>query len=135
MRILLIDDDMDDGLIFGHVLQEIDPSTQFEHFLDARQSLKKLLEARAQLPDLIFLDINMPIVSGWECLTQLKSATHLRQIPVFMYSTSSRTKEKEMAHELGAVGFLTKPDDYDVLKGLLSNIIYNPVYKSPSKNS
>jgi CheY-like chemotaxis protein len=125
MRIILIDDDPDDALIFGDVLREINPSAQFEHFIDSAESLKILLAPGADLPDMIFLDISMPIVNGWHCLTEFKKAAHLKQIPVFMYSTSSRNREIEMAHELGAAGFLTKPDGYELLKDLLTGIVNN----------
>ncbi|OQP47826.1 response regulator [Niastella populi] len=125
MKIILIDDDMDDGLIFEDVLQKIAPSAVFKQFIDPRESLKRLLEPGENLPDMIFLDINMPIISGWDCLVKFKKTPHLQQIPVFMYSTSSRIREKELARELGAAGFITKPDDFVSLKDLLVNIINN----------
>lgn len=64
MKIILIDDDRDDGLIFEDVLQEIDPSAKFEQFIDPRESLKKLLESGTDLPDLIFLDLICLLSAG-----------------------------------------------------------------------
>jgi len=124
-QVLLIDDDRDDADLFKEALFEINSSILFEHYEDSKTGLKLLLEKQTDLPDLIFLDINMPIVSGWQCLTEFKKAEHLRHIPVIMFTTSSQAKEKEIAEELGAQGFITKPSEYQALKELLSGVIIN----------
>ena len=124
-QVLLIDDDRDDADLFKEALFEINSSILFEHYEDSKTGLKLLLEKQTDLPDLIFLDINMPIVSGWQCLTEFKKAEHLRHIPVIMFTTSSQAKEKEIAEELGAQGFITKPNEYQALKELLSGVIIN----------
>jgi len=124
-RVLLIDDDRDDAELFKEALFEINSSIVFEHYEDSKAGLKLLLEKQTDLPDLIFLDINMPIVSGWQCLTEFKKTEHLKHIPVILFTTSSQTKEKEIADELGAEGFITKPNEYKALKELLSSLIIN----------
>ena len=124
-QVLLIDDDRDDADLFKEALFEINSAILFEHYEDSKTALKLLLEKQTDLPDLIFLDINMPIVSGWQCLSEFKKAEHLRHIPVIMFTTSSQAKEKEIAEELGAQGFITKPSEYKALKELLSEVIIN----------
>jgi CheY-like chemotaxis protein len=124
-QILLIDDDRDDAELFKEALSEIDASIAFEHYEDSKEGLKTLLEKRNALPDLIFLDINMPIVSGWQCLTEFKKTEHLKAIPVIMFTTSSQQREKELAEELGASGFITKPNEFNTLKDLLTSILRN----------
>jgi CheY-like chemotaxis protein len=124
-RVLLIDDDRDDAELFKEALFEINSSIVFEHYEDSKAGLKLLLEKQTDLPDLIFLDINMPIVSGWQCLTEFKKTEHLKHIPVILFTTSSQTKEKEIADELGAEGFITKPNEYTALKELLSSVVIN----------
>jgi len=124
-RVLLIDDDRDDAELFKEALFEINSSIVFEHYEDSKAGLKLLLEKQTDLPDLIFLDINMPIVSGWQCLTEFKKTEHLKHIPVILFTTSSQTKEKEIADELGAEGFITKPNEYKALKELLSSVVIN----------
>lgn len=124
-RVLLIDDDRDDAELFKEALFEINSAIVFEHYEDSKAGLKLLLEKQTDLPDLIFLDINMPIVSGWQCLTEFKKTEHLKHIPVILFTTSSQTKEKEIADELGAEGFITKPNEYKALKELLSSLIIN----------
>ena len=122
-KIILIDDDRDDAELFQEALFEIDPSVDFEHFEESKEALKILLQKQDHLPDLIFLDINMPLVSGWQCLTEFKKAEHLKKIPVIMFTTSSQPKEKETAKELGADGFLSKPSEYTTLKKLLVSVL------------
>ena len=124
-QVLLIDDDRDDAELFKEALSEIDGSIAFEHCEDSRHVLKNISGKQDNLPDIIFLDINMPIVSGWECLAELKKTNQLKDIPVIMFSTSSQTQEKELATKLGAVGFVTKPSDYQSLKNLLVSILKN----------
>jgi len=122
-QVLLIDDDRDDAELFKEALSEIDSAIGFEHYEDSKTGLKILLDKQAQLPDFIFLDINMPIISGWQCLAEFKKTDHLKHIPVIMFTTSSQLKEREIATELGAAGFITKPSEYKALKQLLSEII------------
>lgn len=119
-QILLIDDDRDDAELFKEALQEINPSIHFEYYEDSKEGLKQLLEKQNHLPDLIFLDINMPVVSGWQCLAEFKKADNLKNIPVIMFTTSSQPKEKETAKELGAAGFITKPSEFKLLKEVIA---------------
>ena len=122
-QVLLIDDDRDDADLFKEALFEINSAIVFQHYEDSKAGLQLLLERQKDLPDLIFLDINMPIVSGWQCLIEFKKAEHLKHIPVIMFTTSSQTREKEIADELGAEGFITKPNEYKALKELLSDVV------------
>jgi len=121
--VVLIDDDRDDAELFKEVLSEIDPSILFQHFELSGEALKVLLEAKKDLPDFIFLDINMPVVSGWQCLTEFKHSEHLKNTPVIMFTTSSQPEEKERAKKLGADGFITKPNGYLALKDLLVSFL------------
>src|SRR6476469_4442559 len=125
IQVLLIDDDRDDAELFKEALSEINSSIVFEHYKDSKTGLRVLLDKHTNLPDLIFLDINMPIVSGWQCLSEFKKTDHLKHIPVIMFTTSSQMKEKETAKQLGAEGFITKPNEYKALKELLSLVLNN----------
>ena len=124
-QVLLIDDDRDDAELFKEALFEINPSIGFEHYQDSKEGLQILLRKTTDLPDLIFLDINMPIISGWQCLTEFRKAEHLKNIPVIMFTTSSQPREKELAQELGAQGFITKASEYKALKDSISSVIKN----------
>lgn len=125
MKIVLIDDDRDDGQIFKEVLAEIDSGIEFIHYEDPRQGLDNLLNTPNGLPRMIFLDINMPIINGWQCLKEFKNDEHLKNTPVIIYTTSSQQREKDIARDLGASAFITKPDDYFELKKLLHSMVTN----------
>ncbi|MGZ3846712.1 MAG: response regulator [Flavisolibacter sp.] len=124
-QVLLIDDDRDDAELFKEALWEINSSIAFEHYDDSKTGLHVLLEKFTDLPDVIFLDINMPIISGWQCLTEFKKTEHLKHIPVIMFTTSSQDRERGIAKELGADGFITKPSEYKALKELISSVVNN----------
>jgi CheY-like chemotaxis protein len=127
MKIVLIDDDRDDGQLLKEVLEEIDSGIEFIHHEEPKHGLEKLLNELNRTPNLIFLDINMPIINGWQCLKEFKKHDHLKNIPVIMYTTSSLQREKDIANDLGADGFITKPDDYLRLKEMLESVVKNAI--------
>ena len=124
INFFLVDDDRDDASLFEEVLKEIDPSINFEWAMDGQDALDRLLVATS-LPDLIFLDLNMPKMTGRECLQQLKQYQELRDIPVVMYSTSSYSRDIEEAMVAGAISFITKPPNVKELKHILSSLVIN----------
>src|SRR6187431_2217139 len=114
IEFLLVDDDSDDSDLIFEVLSEIDSSVKYRYAMDGPEALTLLEEDYT--PSIIFLDINMPGMNGWQCLTKLKSNDQFKHIPVVMYSTSSYQHEIEKAFELGALAFFTKPNHYSLLK-------------------
>jgi CheY-like chemotaxis protein len=70
-------------------------------------------------PDIIFLDLNMPGMDGFECLRELKADKSLMDIPIVMYSTSSSNGDIKKAMKLGAANFVTKPTSCDQLENAL----------------
>jgi CheY-like chemotaxis protein len=126
-NIYLIDDDMDDIELFREALEEVNPSISLQYANDGYEAVKNLTEGKDALPDLIFLDISMPIFSGLQCLASFKKDEQLKDLPVIMYTTSSQEREIRTARELGASGFVTKPNDFKVLKRLLALVLDTPV--------
>ncbi len=125
-RILLVDDDTDDRDIFCEALNDVAPAITCDYALNGKEALlylAQLLGNHESLPETFFLDINLPVINGWQCLTVLKQTEALRQIPVIMYSTSSYDRDRQMAKELGALAFLSKPSDFEELKCILTNIV------------
>jgi CheY-like chemotaxis protein len=120
---LLADDDSDDQAFFCEALQEIDPSIVCYCVADGRATLELLSNEELERPHIIFLDINMPGMNGWECLTKLKQHEEHTAIPVIIYSTSSHPKDADLALDLGAMCFFTKPNDYQELKEILKVLI------------
>ena len=122
-KVLLIDDDRDDASLFKEALQEVNEKVAFDYFEGCQEAIIKLNAEEYQLPDIIFLDINMPVVNGWYCLEEFKRSEKLASVPVYIYTTSSHKKEKERAIAMGATGFITKPMDYNELKNILREVL------------
>src|SRR5438128_1904468 len=100
-KILLVDDDSDDREFFCEAVDEIGFDTLCFTATDGRQAIAQMDEKIIETPDLIFLDINMPIMNGWQCLSILKERQEYKSIPVIMYSTSSYTEDITKAQQLG----------------------------------
>lgn len=123
---LLADDDNDDAELFEEALSNVAPGVDFKHVENGRAVFTYLGSLESRKPNIIFLDLNMPELSGWQCLAKLKNDTSLKDIPVIMYSTSSISRDKEIALELGAIGFLTKPSSFKMLTSILTQIAATP---------
>jgi len=119
---LLADDDRDDREMFSEALAALDPHIICQSVEDGREALRFLATSKF-LPNIIFIDINMPVMDGWELLRELKGDTHYLDIPVVVYSTSSRAKDRATAMDLGATCFVTKPDSFKLMKGMLQAVV------------
>jgi len=119
----IADDDPDDRELFIEALRTIDPDCDCITAIDGEEALHKLNNGLPQLPDFIFLDLNMPRVSGKECLAAIKKNAKLNQIPVIIYSTSAEKKDMSETIQSGAAYFLQKPNRFDDLSKALENII------------
>jgi CheY-like chemotaxis protein len=120
---LLVEDDNDDTELFNEAIEALDASVRFYSITDGREALASLSAKHIHSPDIIFLDINMPQMNGWQVLNSLKGDQSLRDIPVIMYSTSSQLKDIRMASASGALCFFTKPDSFLHLKKILEVVI------------
>lgn len=109
MLILHVDDDLEDLELFQEVIESIGP----EHrVFSATNGQERLHIAKVIIPDIIFLDINMPIMNGRETLHELRQNNLLKTIPVCMLSTSSNAMEIMRYQELGVHGFIVKPNTF-----------------------
>ena len=123
-NILLIDDDEEDHEIFLSALRSISKELQCITFTNAREALVKLINKDLN-PDVIFLDLNMPIMSGQEFLMEVKKKEEAQNIPVIIFSTTSNPGTIKLTKEMGAINFITKPDRFDVLVDILKPLFIN----------
>jgi CheY-like chemotaxis protein len=123
INVFLIDDDVDDRALFCDAILQINKRIIVNTAEDVELAMSKLLNKKIKIPDIIFLDINMPCKDGWNCLSRLKSDQLYRDIPVIMYSTSSSVSDIKKAQQFGALCLFTKPDNFDDLKNSLQIII------------
>ncbi len=121
MIVLHVDDDPDDSALFCEAVQEVAPAYTCL-IADSAAAALSILSDRQNIPDYIFLDMNMPKMNGLECLRLIKNNHALSHIKVIMYSTSSDPTHIREFRRLGA-DFLLKPDRFDVLVKNLEQIL------------
>lgn len=114
--VFLIDDDCDDREIFEESLYSLNLNLNFVDAKNGAEALKKLQQPDFKKPDLIFLDLNMPIMDGRQFLVEVKKNEKYSDIPVIIYSTSSNDVDKKFAEEHKAAMFMTKQYSLDLLQ-------------------
>lgn len=125
IHILLADDDTDDCFFFDKALREISISTKLTIVNDGERLMDFLSTNSTNLPVVLFLDLNMPRKSGFECLTEIMEHTILKNLYVIMFSTSytlDRNYEQSMInvlYKIGAQDYIRKPADFSKLKELI----------------
>lgn len=120
--VFLADDDGDDREFFESVCSEVHNDLLCKTFTDGTFLLEYLKVPENELPDIVFLDINMPKKDGLECLEEIRKMERLEKLCVIMYSTSSSLGDIKKSYELGANGFVQKPHSYGGLREILKNI-------------
>jgi CheY-like chemotaxis protein len=131
--IYLADDDEDDRVLFLDALQDLNLSVGLLQASDGQQLLNALYDAE-HLPEVIFLDINMPGKNGFDCLTEIRNAQgDLKKVKVIMFSTSSSPSNIKLSDELGADFYAVKPSTYKGLKDILIQVLDKGLNKK-SKN-
>lgn len=122
--IYLADDDPDDRELFVDALREVDPSVVLTQAEDGMQLMKILSSITDPLPEILFLDINMPGKSGLECLEEIrKEEGRINEINIIILSTSSDPANIEKAFELGATFYAVKPSSFDALKSFVKDAL------------
>lgn len=116
--IFYTDDDRDDHDIFIDAANQLSTSLQVIT-QDNGDDLIRLLKSPSPLPDIIFLDLNMPVKNGYEVLKEIKQFEDLRNLPVVIFSTSNDTKAISTTRQLGASLYITKPSSFGSLKSAI----------------
>ena len=120
--ILLADDDTDDCHFFKLALQEMPIVTNFTAVLDGEKVMQFLTNENNQLPDVIFLDLNMPRKNGFECLSEIKANPKLNHLPVIIFSTSLEQEMVTLLYTNGAHYFIRKPSDFIQFKKIIQHL-------------
>jgi DNA-binding response OmpR family regulator len=122
-NLFLVDDDAEDQEIFVDAVKEIDNSILCFCLHGGDDALQSFREQKDHLPDIIFLDLNMPKVNGKQLLAELKKIETLRNTPMIMYSTFFGENDIAEIKGLGAAHHLVKPTKFDELRNSLSFIL------------
>ncbi|MGZ3899534.1 MAG: response regulator [Bacteroidia bacterium] len=120
--LMIIDDDRDDIYFFLKAVKKLPEEFDCIAAENGVKALEKL-NSENELPDFIFLDLNMPCMDGLSCINELKKSNKFKHIPVIIYSTSSSGSEKQALKNSGAAYYLSKPLDVMMLPGLIQEAI------------
>jgi CheY-like chemotaxis protein len=120
-QILVVDDDKEDHMILLDFFTEVGLQDKI-YFVDNGQRAIEFLETAndAELPKLIVLDLNMPVLNGTQTLIQMKQRARLKNIPVIIYSTSENETERRKCLSFGAIDYLVKPLTFEDGKKIVS---------------
>jgi len=118
--ILLVEDDLLNREMIGRylVIQGFEVITA----VDGAQAVELAL---AQLPDLILMDMGLPILSGWQATTQLKAAASTRAIPIVALTAYAMAEDRDRAFTVGCDDFETKPVNFLQLKAKIETLLAN----------
>ncbi|MFC4635425.1 response regulator [Dokdonia ponticola] len=122
-HIILADDDEDDRLFFTDAFDELKMTTKVSTYNDGAYLMDYLNQEDAILPNILFLDLNMPRKSGMECLKEIKENPRFKDIVIAIYSTSASEEDIENTFVKGANIYIKKPSSFKVLKKALSNVV------------
>ncbi|WP_045234811.1 response regulator [Deinococcus pimensis] len=123
-RVLIIDDHDLDVELTRHALHQVAPNAQVGHTNDPEKALHDLTADHAVLPDLVLLDLNMPVLHGHDVLAALRAHPRTRHLRVVVCSTSDREADRQRSLTLGADAYLVKPLTDDELKAELNTLLH-----------
>lgn len=134
LNIFLVDDDPDDRYLFSEAIAEVVEGYELQLFCDGSEIIDYLKKKPTdeELPDIIFMDINMPHINGLEALQLIRNELRMNSLPIAMYSTSSAEANIEESLSLGANIYITKPASFDKLKELLYKALNSNIQFSTS---
>jgi len=122
-HILLADDDKSDRFLFTEAFSELKIETIVRTVNNGIELMEWLNMENVNLPHLLFLDLNMPRKNGLQCLKEIRSNKKLKDISIAIYSTSDSEKDIEETFLNGANVYITKPNDFNLLKQLLEKAV------------
>jgi len=119
-HIILADDDQDHAFLFKRILNKVDPDATLTVARDGRELLRLL---QTQLPHIVFLDLRMPGKNGIECLQEIRRHPQLSQLPVVVYSSSSKMTDIQRSYLYEADLYMVKPFHSEHLQHALESVL------------
>lgn len=119
INILLADDDNADCLLFKDALEELPLATRLTIVHNGEQVIEELFKNDNKVPDVLFLDLNMPRKNGFATLGLIKRSTDLQNLPVIIFSTASEQATVKNVFRDAAHYYICKPGDFTLLKKVI----------------
>ncbi|WP_276167375.1 response regulator [Zobellia alginiliquefaciens] len=114
LRIFLVDDDHDDQEFFSESLSKINGNFELSKYNSGAELVNEI-STKPLIPDIIFLDLYMPVITGEDCLKALRRNSKFDSVPIVIYSTEYDIDRIAELFKLGANRYLKKPDSFDSL--------------------
>jgi CheY-like chemotaxis protein len=125
MNLFLAEDDIDDSFLFQEALKELNDNVRL-HVAVNGEDLLLQLDEKKQAADLIFLDLNMPVKNGFECLAELRNDERFKHVPVVVLSTTAHKESVQQAYHTGANLYVKKPSTFGDLKQIIKSCTERP---------
>ncbi|MBK9981070.1 MAG: response regulator [Saprospiraceae bacterium] len=123
IHILLADDDNDDCRLFQEALNDLPVETELITVPNGEQLMELLSKKRKRLPDVLFLDLNMPRKNGFSSLGEIKRNTDLDQLPVIIFSTATEEEKVKQVYRDAAHYYIRKPATFSELKNVILKVL------------
>lgn len=123
LRILLVDDDKDNCFFFNEAISQLNINIDLLMVHDGEELMWQLNNSNKELPEIIFLDLNMPCKNGVECLTEIRQNIKLNKLPVVILSTTLNQSIINKLFDIGAQYYIRKPIDLILLIKALNQAI------------
>lgn len=133
LKIMLADDDEADRLLFTDAFAELKSEITIKTVNDGMELMDLLHATETEdLPQILFLDINMPQKTGIDCLKEIRADKRFKNVTIAIYSTSSSEKDMDDTFLYGANVYIHKPNSFNELKKVLGKAIMNfKIYQDP----
>ena len=130
--IFLADDDEDDHDFFTDALKEVSLPTDLTQSSNGLELMKNLdILIQHPPPHVIFLDLNMPLKDGFQCLQEIRNTPKLKDIPVVIFSTSVSDISVDKTYELGANYYVQKPSSFQLLVKSIEKVLTLEMWPTP----
>ncbi|MFH6968861.1 response regulator [Flavobacterium johnsoniae] len=134
-NVVLVDDDQDDREFFADAIASLDIPFTLHSYKNALEVVSEIQSGSFNVPYIMFLDINMPGMSGFELLEMIRNMEQFRSVPVIaIYSTSSDNEDINKSIKLGANGYITKPTSFQNLQSVIVDVTIDNI-KNRAHNS
>lgn len=122
-NILLAEDDLDDYKYLVEAFHKLSPEFKIDRAVNGLECITYL--KTKEIPHVVFLDLNMPIKSGMECLKFIRQNDQFNHLPVVIYSTSHYIRDIDTAYKSGANFYIVKPANGENISDILSLAFFN----------
>jgi len=127
-NVFLAEDDADDRMFFEDALNQLPIPTQLTLSNDGLELISNL---ETIIPDVIFLDLNMPLKNGFQCLEEIRNTPKLKDIPIVIFSTTANDDAVNKTYQLGANYYICKPNSFELLVKAIETVLNLEMWLKP----